>query len=164
MFEFLDSCQENFSLPEGSTLLTGGGWKAAENKKVSKEEFRSVVFSKLGIPADRIRDGYGMAEHSSPYMECSHHRFHIPVFNRIIIRDPKTLKPLPEGQVGLIELLCPFNTMMPNHSILSTDLGMVDPDPCSCGYNSPTFTLVGRGGLSKHKGCAITANDLVKRG
>ncbi len=163
LFEFLEFLDEDLTLPSSSFIFTGGGWKAAENKKVSKEFFRELVFKKLGIPADRVRDGYGMAEHSSPYMECKAHRFHIPHFNRIIIRDPKTMEALGPEEAGLIELISPFNTMMPNLSIVSTDIGKIDSDACPCGYNSPTFSLLGRGGLSKHKGCAITANDLVKR-
>lgn len=150
-------------LPPNSYVLTGGGWKAAEDKSVTREQFRKQVEEYLGIPDKNQRDGYGMAEHSAPYIECDYHRFHIPVYNRIISRDPVTLRPLEAGQTGLLEFLTPYNAMMPNLAILSTDLGHLDPKPCGCGRNSPTFTLVGRGGLSKHKGCAITATDIVKR-
>ncbi|MBL7544889.1 MAG: hypothetical protein JNL11_13815 [Bdellovibrionaceae bacterium] len=151
------------SLPAGSYILTGGGWKAAEGKKISKEQFRKELSEKLGIPEENIRDGYGMAEHSAPYMECTHHRFHIPVYNRILVRDPETMHALPCGRIGLLELITPFNTMMPNLSVLSTDLGYIDTEPCPCGLTSDTFTLVGRGGLVKHKGCAITAAELTKK-
>ncbi len=104
-----------------------------------------------------------MAEHSAPYMECRRHRFHVPAFNRVYVRDPETLKLLPSGKTGLLELVTPYNAMMPNLALLTTDLGFLDPRPCPCGYNSPTFTLVGRGGLTKNKGCAITAGEIVKR-
>lgn len=150
-------------LPPNSYVLTGGGWKAAEDKSVTRAQFRQLVEEYLGIPDANQRDGFGMAEHSAPYIECDYHRFHIPVYNRIISRDPVSLKPLENGQIGLLEFLTPYNAMMPNLAILSTDLGFVDSDKCECGRNSPTFTLVGRGGLSKHKGCAITAGDIVKR-
>ena len=156
--------KEPIHLPKNSFILTGGGWKAAEGRKISKEQFRSELSLSLGIPEANIRDGYGMAEHSAPYMECAHHRFHVPVYNRILIRNPETLDVLPTGHIGLLELITPFNTMMPNLSVLSTDLGYMDLDSCPCGLNSPTFTLVGRGGLVKHKGCAITASELTARG
>ena len=113
----------------------------------------------IGDPAH----GFGMAEHSAPYMECDLHFFHVPVYNRILVRDPVTLEVLPAGQTGLLEFITPFNAMMPNLAILSTDLGYLNAEPCACGRKSPTFTLVGRGGIKKHKGCAITATDLVKR-
>lgn len=163
IYDFLLEMHERITLPKGSVLLTGGGWKAAEEKKVSKEKFRVKVMEHLGICEGSIRDGYGMAEHSSPYIECKNHRFHVPAFNRIFVRDPATMKALTPGEIGLLELVTPFNSMMPNLSILSTDLGFIDPAPCECGYNSPTFSLIGRGGLQKHKGCAIHANEIIKR-
>jgi phenylacetate-coenzyme A ligase PaaK-like adenylate-forming protein len=165
IFEFIQNLRQlgrKFKFPQG-LILTGGGWKAAEDKKVSKEEFYRQVEDVLGIPHQHILDGYGMAEHSAPYMECSLHRFHIPAYCRLIIRDPRTMAVMPRGEPGLIELVSPFNTMMPNLAVLSTDVGFIDQDACPCGYTSPTFTLVGRGGLVKHRGCAITAAEIVKR-
>jgi hypothetical protein len=151
-----------FSFPQGY-VLTGGGWKAAEDKKVTKEAFYKLLSETMGIKDENVLDGYGMAEHSAPYMECKLHRFHVPVYCRIIIRDPATMKALNPGETGLIELLTPFNAMMPNLSVLSTDIGFLDKEACPCGYKSPTFTLVGRGGLKKHRGCALTASEIVKR-
>lgn len=165
IFELLQRLQTEgpILLPPGSWTITGGGWKAAEDKKITREEYRKLVTQYLGIPDENIRDGFGMAEHSAPYSECKDHRFHIPVYNRILVRDPVTLRVLPKGQTGLLEFITPFNAMVPNLAILSTDLGYLDRESCTCGSNSPTFTLVGRGGLTKHKGCAITATDIVKR-
>jgi len=166
LFELLLVLEErnlSIPLPKGSYLLTGGGWKAAEDKSVTRAEFRKMVTKYLGITDENIRDGFGMAEHSAPYIECDHHHFHVPAYNRILVRDPETLAVLPAGQTGLLEFITPFNAMMPNLAILSTDLGFLDVAPCTCGRKSPTFTLVGRGGIKKHKGCAISATDLVKR-
>ncbi|MEO0812819.1 MAG: hypothetical protein AAFY60_08145 [Myxococcota bacterium] len=154
---------DRLSLPPGSLLMTGGGWKAAENEKISLERFRALMSEFLGLPLESIRDGYGMAEHSAPYTQCKHHRLHVPAFARVLVRHPVTLEVLPPGEVGLLELVCPFNTMMPNLALLTTDMGMLDPTPCPCGANAPTFSLVGRAGLSKHKGCAITAGEILKR-
>ena len=62
----------------------------------------------FGVPEHRIRDGYGMAEHSAPYFECKKHQLHVPVFNHLIIRDPETMDVLPPGEVGILELISPF--------------------------------------------------------
>ena len=148
---------------DGGAMLTGGGWKQGEDRKVSKEVFRDRVFSSFGIKQERILDGYGMAEHVAPYMECSHHRFHVPVYCDVIIRNPETREVMKDGEAGLIQLLTPINTMLANFSILTTDIGSLDPEPCPCGYESPTLNLLGRGGLKKHKGCALTASEIVKR-
>ncbi|MBF0407204.1 MAG: hypothetical protein HQM10_07615 [Candidatus Riflebacteria bacterium] len=150
-------------LPSDSYMLTGGGWKAADDKKVPRDYFRQKASKALGIPVENIRDGYGMAEHSSPYIECAKHHFHVPVYNRIYIRNPITMAMLPPGETGLIELITPFNAIMPNLSVLSTDMGFIESEPCPCGWNSPTFVIAGRGGVSKHKGCALTAAEIVRR-
>ncbi len=165
IYELLEELERTrpVKLPAGSRLLTGGGWKTADDKRVPRDFFRQKASRMLGICEENIRDGYGMAEHSAPYIECRLHRFHIPVYNRVFARDPVDLGLLPPGETGLLELLTPFNAMMPNLSILSTDLGFIDPEPCTCGWKAPTFTLVGRGGLVKHKGCAIKAGEILRR-
>ena len=163
IYEFLGAMSEPVRLPAGSWMVTGGGWKAAEDKKVSRDSFRGLAARLLGLPLENIRDGYGMAEHCAPYLECRKHRFHVPAYSRVVIRDPETLAALPPGRPGLLELVSPWNAMMPNLAILSTDLGRLDAQRCPCGYNSPTFTLLGRGGLIKHKGCAIHAGEIVRR-
>lgn len=167
MYEFLSELSLknlSFSLPAGSLIMTGGGWKAAEDKKVSRDFFRKQASQLLGIPESAVRDGYGFAEHSAPYMECRMHRFHVPVYNRVFARDPVSMKVLMPGETGLLEFITPYNAMMPNLALLSTDMGYINPDPCKCGWNSPFFILAGRAGLSKHKGCAIQADEIVKRG
>jgi phenylacetate-coenzyme A ligase PaaK-like adenylate-forming protein len=164
LLEALDKEKERIAaLPPGSLLLTGGGWKTADNKSVTREYFRALASRVLGMDEAQMRDGYGMAEHSAPYVECRLHRFHIPVYNRILIRDPVTMKVQEPGEAGLLELITPFNAMMPTLALLSTDVGRIDAEKCPCGWNSPTFTLLGRGGLVKHKGCAIHAAEIVKR-
>jgi phenylacetate-coenzyme A ligase PaaK-like adenylate-forming protein len=151
-------------LPSGSFLFTTGGWKAAEAKRVTREEFRRLAARQLNLPESQMRDGYGMAEHGAPYWECREHRMHVPVYARVFVRDPVTLAMLPRGQVGVMQLITPYNGMMPSLSVLTTDLGAIDADDCGCGQASPTFRILGRGGLSKHKGCAIHASEIVRRG
>ncbi|MBI4424663.1 MAG: acyl-protein synthetase LuxE [Elusimicrobia bacterium] len=163
VFEAVSALREPVRLPAGSWLVTGGGWKAAEDKKVSRADFRRLVTERLGLPGPNIRDAYGMAEHSAPYIDCARHRFHVPVFNRVLVRDPVTLDVVAPGEPGLLELITPFNAMIPNLAILSTDLGRLDAGPCPCGYESPTFSILGRGGLAKHKGCALHAGEIVTR-
>lgn len=165
LFDFLDALphDEEFTLPPGSAVLTGGGWKAAEDKSITRAAFRALLSARLGVPADRIRDGYGMAEHCAPYMECAAHAFHVPAFCEVLVRDPITLAPVAEGESGLVNLITPFNSMMPTLSLLTTDVGRTRRKPCPCGQTSATFEILGRAGLTKHKGCALSAADLVRR-
>ncbi len=166
LFEFLEDLRARGLRPlrfaTGSWILTGGGWKAAEDKKVSREAFRGMCLEAFGIDPAYQRDAYGMAEHCAPYLECREHRLHVAAFNRVLIRDPLTLRRVPDGEGGLLELVTPFNAMMPTLAILTTDYGRIHPEACRCGFRSPTFEILGRAGLSKHKGCAITAAEIVK--
>jgi phenylacetate-coenzyme A ligase PaaK-like adenylate-forming protein len=169
LLEFLEHLQsQNASVKiqhatDQSWILIGGGWKAAEDKKITRAMLRNMCFQTFGIPESNQRDAFGMAEHCAPYFECSEHAFHIPMFNHLIMRDPATLKPVPDGDVGLMELISPFNAMMPNLALLSTDYAKINKKPCACGANSPTFEVIGRAGITKHKGCAMTAHDIVRR-
>ena len=167
LLEFLEHIKsQDISLKsarKNSWILIGGGWKAAEDKKITRAQLRSICEKTFGIPDAFQRDAYGMAEHCAPYFECKEHFFHIAVFNRILIRDPASLDVLPDGEIGLMELITPFNAMMPNLALLTTDYGKIHSKPCPCGFKSPTFEVIGRAGISKHKGCAITANDIVRR-
>lgn len=165
IFEFIEYLKKKgaIKLPPKSFMFTGGGWKKREDKKITKLQFRELVEEYLGIPDENIRDEYGLAEHGAPYIECKNHRFHVPVYNRVLIRDPFSLEPVSNGTLGLMELITPYNSMMPNLAILTTDFAYIDPSPCDCRKPSPTFTLVGRAGIAKYKGCALTAEEIVKR-
>src|SRR5262249_12711395 len=72
IYELIEALKEEgpIRLPPKNYMLTGGGWKAAEDKQITRAAFRRLVTEYLGIPDENMRDGYGMAEHSAPYIEC----------------------------------------------------------------------------------------------
>lgn len=145
-----------------SWVMTGGGWKSLADEAVSKERFIDDVSQWLGLPRENIRDMFGMVEHGIPYVDCSRHRLHVPIYARVLIRDPESLAPVAPGESGLIHLQTPYLTSYPSHSLLTTDLGRVDPS-CGCGLPGPVVAILGRGGVKKHKGCALTAADAFLR-
>ena len=144
-----------------SFVLTGGGWKTAEDEAIPKPAFRAEVEAALGIPDANMRDGYGLVEHGVPYLECSAHRFHVPHFARAVARDAETLAPLADGEVGFLNLITPYLLSMPAISLLTSDFAVVRHD-CPCGRNTATIEILGRAGTRKNKGCAITAAQLLK--
>ena len=117
----------------------------------------------LGIPADRIRDVYGMVEHGVPYVTCEHGHFHVPVYSRVCAVSPHTMEILPNGETGLLKLITPYIRSTPALSILSTDLGCVEEN-CPCGRPGKYIVLKGRGGVKKYAGCGISAAQLLNRG
>lgn len=149
--------------PKSMTML-GGGWKGYADKQISKKELYSLVEEMLGIPEANCRDGYGSTEHSVPYFECPNHNFHIPVYSRMLIRDVKTLKPLPNGQPGFANFITPHLMSVPAVSVLMGDMAVLhDAEKCGCGIKTPFMEILGRAGTSKAKSCAITASELLKR-
>lgn len=150
-----------FELGSRSYVITGGGWKELESQKIAKPAFRAFTAERLGIPVENVRDLFGMVEHGIPYVDCDLGALHIPNYSRVLVRSPDTLQILPQGEVGLLHLLCSYNTSYPCISLLTTDWGRVGT--CTCRLGGQTIELMGRAGISKHKGCAITAAELMGR-
>jgi phenylacetate-coenzyme A ligase PaaK-like adenylate-forming protein len=152
--------QSDFTLDLGphSMVETGGGWKNLEDQQVPKPLFRKLVARRLGIPVENIRDMFGMVEHGVPYCDCRLGHLHISNYSRVWIRSPWTLGALPEGESGLVQFMCCYNDSCPSVSLLTTDWGRLGR--CECGLAGQTLELLGRAGVSKHKGCAVKAAEL----
>lgn len=149
------------SFPPKSFVLTGGGWKTLGDREIPKPLFRQEVARLLGIPQACVRDLYGMVEHGVPYTECEHHRMHVPIHARVFVRDPGSLDILPPGQVGVFHFLTPYLSSFPALSLLTTDVGTLERG-CPCGREAPVLRLQGRGGVTRHRGCALAALDILE--
>ena len=144
-----------------SMVFLGGGWKGNADKQIEKEDLYNLAEEMLGIPNERLRDGFGSVEHCIPYVECAHHEFHVPIWSRVFIRDVETLKPLGLNEKGFLHFVSPYMTSMPGHSVIMGDLASLHEN-CKCGMNSPYFKIHGRAGTSKNKSCALAASELLK--
>src|SRR5690606_13158380 len=105
-----------------SLVFLGGGWKGHEDRAISKTELYQKAQELLGIPDERLRDGFGSVEHCIPYVECKLHRFHIPVWSKVFVRDVRTLEEVPKGSIGYLNFVSPYITSVPAHNVLMTDL------------------------------------------
>lgn len=150
----------NLKLPKDSWLQTGGGWKGHTGEEIPKGEFRHFIHEKLGIELENIRDLFGMVEHGIPYVDCNKGKLRVPNFGRVFIRDPYTLKCLPDGEVGLIQFMCTYNSSYPSMNILSTDWGKLTKENDDIGGYS--LEILGRAGTTKNKGCALKALELIE--
>ena len=101
-------------------------------------------------------------EHPILYCDSKNHHFHVPVYSRVVIRDVHTLKPVPNGTPGLVNLVTPMIKATPILSVMTDDLGIMhDGAECGCGINSPYFDIIGRVGLHDIKTCAAGASELL---
>lgn len=149
-------------LPKNSKLMLGGGWKQFYREAVDKEEFYALAKKVFGIDDCDIIEFFGAVEHPILYCDCSNHHFHVPVYSRVIIRDVNTLKPVPNGQMGLVNLISPMIKATPILSVMTDDLGVLhDGAECGCGLNSPYLEIIGRVGLKDIKTCAAGAAELL---
>ncbi len=158
LYEIINKYNLQLNLGPDSWVQTGGGWKGHADKEIPKDEFREMVSKALGLPKENIRDLFGMVEHGIPYVDAPDGKLRIPNYARVLIRDPKTLEVLPYGETGLIQFICSYNTSYPAMSLLTTDWGRVEHGES---YGD-ILNITGRAGVTKNKGCAIKAMELLK--
>ncbi|MCD4782808.1 MAG: hypothetical protein K8T10_03145 [Candidatus Eremiobacteraeota bacterium] len=153
----------NLNFGKDSYIIIGGGWKTKAKDEIPKPIFKNIMSRLLGVPVENVRDLFGMVEHGVPYVECEKGNMHVPIYSRAVVRDPETLKILPDYQPGLLHFYTPYLNSFPAISLLTTDVGMTGRD-CPCGRNAPYIIVLGRAGLEKHRGCAIRALDFISGG
>lgn len=151
------------TLPPSSLVLFGGGWKGHADQQLGKPELYARITEQLGIPDERIRDGFGSVEHAVPYFECERHNLHVPSWARVQIRSVRDLTPLGYGERGYLHLMSPYITSAPAQSVLMGDLASLhSPQECGCELGTPWFQIHGRAGLSRNRSCAVAAAELLK--
>jgi len=160
----MEEMEVRLQLHPDSLVMFGGGWKGYADQAIPKAELYAMIHDRLGIAPDRIRDAYGSVEHSVPYIECSRHHLHVPVWSRLFIRDVRTLQVLGYGRPGFMNFVTPYITSVPAISVMMGDIGMLHPaEECSCGAQTPFFEVIGRAGTSRNKSCAVSASELLKK-
>ena len=138
-------------------------WFKVQSFREGKTRYAEFCEGKLVSDSD-IVEFYGAVEHPILYCDCTRHHFHIPIYSRVIIRDPETLEPLPNGQIGLVNLITPMVRATPILSVMTDDLGVLhNGSECGCGIDSPYLEIIGRVGLKEIKTCAAGAAELLGR-
>ena len=151
-------------LHKKSKVLLGGGWKQFSAEALDRDEFFRLIEQTLGIPKQRCLEFYSAVEHPIPYCKCEHGNFHVPIYSRAVVRDVRTLRPLPFESVGLLGFVTPLVTSMPLLSVLTDDLAVLhDGAQCGCGIKTPYFELLGRAGVKDIKTCAATSAEMLGR-
>lgn len=142
-------------------LIHSGGWKKINDLAVDADEFQRRIKVATGI--QKCINFYGMVEQvGSVYFENNLHFLHAPIYSEIIIRDPITLKPLPNNQPGLVQVISMLPTSYPGHSILTEDLGIIrGEDTPSLAMKGRYFEILGRVPKAELRGCSDTFQEYV---
>ncbi|MGX1115738.1 long-chain-fatty-acid---luciferin-component ligase [Streptomyces ambofaciens] len=161
LLRYLELEDITLKLDPESLVITLGGWKRYTGESISREEFNAKIEKYLGIPADRVRDMYGMIESNMLAMECEHHRKHVPPWSYISIRDVEnTDVELAPGKTGVIALMDALSTGYPAF-ILSEDVGEVDHTPCPCGRTGQTVSFRRRLQGAELGCCAVSIEKFI---
>ncbi len=156
------------ALPAGSRAMETGGFKGA-SVDLEPAAFRARVAEHLGLPAWAVVSEYGMTELGSQgyhstwaarqdedlaavYGPEGSRRFAFPPWCRVRAMDPSTLKPLPDGERGL---LC-FWDLANVDSVLAVqtaDVGVVHPDGVE---------LIGRAPGATPRGCSLAVDEILR--
>jgi hypothetical protein len=151
----LEEAKVQVNIPNG-ILVHSGGWKKLQDEAVDAAEFRRRVFACSGIT--KSWNFYGMVEQvGSIFLENPLNYLHAPLYADVIIRDPRTLEPLPFGKPGLVQVLSSLPWSYPGHSLLTEDLGILQgEDAVSLTMKGRYFEILGRVSKAEIRGCSDT--------
>jgi len=120
------------NLPDGSILISGGGWKSFENERIDKAELLRRTEASLGLGAQSMMEGYTMTELNVMMICCGHQRFHVPPLLEPMVFD-ESLMPLSGNDLkGIFGFLDPFALSYPGFLITGDQVELVYGD-CPCG-------------------------------
>jgi len=148
-------------LPD-SQVLTGGGWKAEEDKRTPEEAFRKKVEEILGIPQDRFHDVYAMSECSSVFLSCEGHYKHVPPVLIPYVLD-EDLSPVGYNTVGRFAFIDPLPESYPGFLITGDRVALLEHCPV-CDREGPVLDVeVTRLPGVEGRGCAAVMSELMQQ-
>jgi phenylacetate-coenzyme A ligase PaaK-like adenylate-forming protein len=148
------------NLPD-SQVLTGGGWKAEEDKRTPEEVFREKVQDILGIPQERFHDVYAMSECSSVFLSCEGHYKHVPPTIIPLILD-EDLNQLGYNKYGRFAFIDPLPESYPGFIITGDKVKLLKRCPV-CSRQGPVLDIeVTRLPGVEGRGCAAVMAELMK--
>jgi hypothetical protein len=157
---------DRFALPAGSRLMDTGGYKG-RSREVGADEMLRLYAERLGIPASHCINEYGMTEMCSQFYDSTlrslvrgrdeatalqRRRKIVPPWVRTRVVDPESLRPVPDGEAGLLQHfdLANAGSVM---AIQTEDLGIAVDDG---------FHLLGRAPGAQPRGCSIAMDILLE--
>jgi hypothetical protein len=145
-----------FALPPGSRALETGGFKGRARER-SRADLYAEIAARLGVPAARIVNQYGMTELGSQFYDsvlrepAAPRRKLAPPWTRVRIVDPLSGEALAPGRTGAIVLHDLANTGSVC-AVQTADLGVAIGDG---------FEVLGREPGAEERGCSIAVDELL---
>jgi len=152
----------SFDLQDRGAVLTGGGWKVHEHKRIPETEFRKDVEDVLGIRPENCLDLYGMVEGNAWMTQCPEgHYLHIPhSYVHAMVLDDE-FRPLGYGKVGRLAFLDGSMYSYPGFIITNDRVSMLERCPV-CGRPGPVLKPgVTRVPGKESRGCAEEVRKMI---
>jgi hypothetical protein len=125
-----------------------------QDEAVGNAEFKAVARERAGIGS--VHNFYGMVEQTgSVFLEGDDGFLYPPNFSEVIIRDPLTWRPQPDGQPGVVEVMSVLPHSYPGHVLLTEDLGVVHGVGAGP-WHGKQLEILGRVPRSELRGCSDT--------
>jgi hypothetical protein len=150
--QIMDERGMRLTLPAGSTISYGGGWKSFTGKRISEPELVAMLRRTFGVPERAVMDAYSMTEIHGIMQKCEHGRFHVPPFLEPIIYDEDLTVKKGDDVKGTLGFIDPFAVSYPGF-VLTGDNVRLLRTPCACGLPGPTILRVDRSPGKDVKGC-----------
>ncbi|MFO8133661.1 MAG: hypothetical protein R6U10_07025 [Thermoplasmatota archaeon] len=144
-----------FDFGERGAVITGGGWKVHEDKRLPVDAFRGKVEKYLGIPDRQCLDLYAMVESNAFMIQCPEgHYLHIPhnYFHPMVLDENN--QPLGYGETGKFAFLDGLAMSYPGFIFTGDRVKLLERCPV-CGREGPVLEPeVSRMAGEEIRGCA----------
>jgi phenylacetate-coenzyme A ligase PaaK-like adenylate-forming protein len=164
IIETLEREGKRFEFGERGTVLTAGGWKVSEDKRISAAHFRKRVEEVLGIPETCSFDIYGMVEANAAPTSCPEgHYLHLPYtwFKPLVL--DSSLTPAGYGERGRYAFLDALANSYPGFIITGDEVRLLEHCPV-CDRPGPVLEPdVRRAKGEEMRGCAAVVQSVLKQ-
>lgn len=158
LLEALDARGLRFALPPGARVMETGGFKGRA-RAVSRETLHGWIEERLGVPATRCVNQYGMTELGSQFYDSvlrepgAPRRKLAPPWTRVRLLDPHAdapsdATPGAPGRIAVVDLANTGSVL----ALETADLGRALDDD---------FEVLGREPGAEERGCSIAADELL---
>jgi phenylacetate-coenzyme A ligase PaaK-like adenylate-forming protein len=159
----LDSNENNanFNLGIDTKLIHFGGWKKLNDLNISKKNLLEKIESTLNLTSNCVFDIYGFTEQlGTVYVAEGEEGCLVSDYSYLIVRDPITLHPVKDGEIGFLQFMSILPTSYPGFSILNDDLGSITQRKItSDGREIVKFNVLSRLEKAESRGCGDTLPD-----